>query len=264
MLALSEFHQGETIPMVDTVKQYNQHTVIPFFKTESHGLTGAAATAMESRMSNFAKAANRYQQALEKIRLAYKAKAPRTEIFQLEKNAKLLHSDMNMKFQAKLNRYMGINQARGRGTVWSSSQRGINLAKSARTAQPIKLSSTTSFTAIKGFEKASNVTGKGIILFDAGLRVNNVYDDYKAGADWQRRAAMETTGFGLGAAAGAWVGGSVVSGLLGVAMFATPVGWVLAIGIGLAAGYFAAKAGDETGKFLSSFIYDKSHRLSTF
>lgn len=92
--------------------------------------------------------------------------------------------------------------------------------------------------------------------------VNNIYDDYEAGEDCQRTAVMETTAFGASTVAGAWVGTAVVSSMLGVSMFATPVGWIFAIGIGLAAGYAAAKVSGSLGKALRK-IYDTSSRLSS-
>ncbi|NRB42073.1 MAG: hypothetical protein HRU20_26975 [Pseudomonadales bacterium] len=69
---------------------------------------------------------------------------------------------------------------------------------------------------------------------------------------------METTAFGASTAMGMFVGNAVVASMLGVAMFATPVGWVFAIGIGLAAGYTAAKIGDRIGKNVSATLYDTS------
>jgi hypothetical protein len=38
--------------------------IAPFVKAKSHGLAGAAATALECRMNNFVKETNQYQQAL--------------------------------------------------------------------------------------------------------------------------------------------------------------------------------------------------------
>ncbi len=75
---------------------------------------------------------------------------------------------------------------------------------------------------------------------------------------------METTGFGLGAAAGTFVAGKIIASALGVALMATPVGWVLVIGVGITAGYFSAKGGDVLGKGLSGFIYDRDISWKSF
>ncbi|WDE03698.1 hypothetical protein SG34_020265 [Thalassomonas viridans] len=264
LLALSEFHQNEIAPMVAAVKQYQQDTVIPYLKSDSHGWAGAAATALESRFMGFAKASVKYQQALENLHKAYKAKVRGLELVKLEQTVTSLNRELNTKFGTELNKYMGSAKASGRGTVWSSSERGINIAKSARNVKSLDLSSTRSFEIIKRFEKIARRGGKGIILFDAGFRADDVYDDYVAGEDWQRRAVVETAGFGLSTAAGAWVGSAVTTTAVSILMVSTPLGWAFVIGAGLTAGYAAAKTGDWVGKGLAGNIYDASSAFDWF
>jgi len=264
LLALSEFHQNEIAPMVAAVKQYQQDTVIPYLKSDSHGWAGAAATALESRFMGFAKASVKYQQALENLHKAYKAKVRGIELLKLEQAVTSLHRELNAKFGVELNKYMGNVKASRRGTVWSNPERGINIAKGARNVRPLDLSSTRAFEIIKRFEKVANVGGKGIIMFDAYLRVDSVYADYTAGKDWQRSAVMETAGFGFGTAAGIYVGTNVVTAALGVTLLATPVGWFFVIGAGLAAGYGAAKFGDWASKQAAGYAYDQSSKLNWF
>ncbi|WP_028864787.1 hypothetical protein [Psychromonas aquimarina] len=48
---------------------------------------------------------------------------------------------------------------------------------------------------------------------------------------------------------------------LGVALAATPVGWVLIIGAGLAAGYAGAVAGDFIGRETATLGHDASNYL---
>ncbi|WDE00744.1 hypothetical protein [Thalassomonas actiniarum] len=167
LLALSEFHLAEIAPMAEAMKQYNQDTVIPYLKSDTHGWAGAAATALESRFMGFAKALVKYQQALENLQKAYQAKVRGIELVKLEQAATSLNRELNAKFEAELNKYMGNAKASRRGTVWSDPKRGINIAKSARNSKAIDLSSTRSFEIIKRFEKAANIGGKGIIVFDA-------------------------------------------------------------------------------------------------
>ncbi|WDE13496.1 hypothetical protein [Thalassomonas haliotis] len=264
LVALSEFHQNEIAPMVAEVKKYQQDKVIPFLKSDTHGLAGAAATALESRLTGFAKASIQYQQALDTLQKAYQAKVRGIELVKLEQAATSLNKELNAKFGAELNKYMGSAKAGRRGTVWSNPERGVNLAKSARNAKPIDLSSTRSFAVIKRFEKVARRGGKGIILLDAGIRAVNVYDESEAGNDWQRSTVLEVTGFGASTAAGALVGTHVVSAALGVAMLSTPVGWFFVIGAGLAAGYSAAKLGDWAGKQVAGYAYDQSSKLNWF
>ncbi|WDE03704.1 hypothetical protein SG34_020295 [Thalassomonas viridans] len=258
LVALSEFHQAEIAPMVAEVKKYQQDTVIPFLKSDSHGLVGAAATALESRFMGFAKASIKYQQALENLYKAYRAKVRGIELVKLEQTVTSLNQELNAKFGTELNKYMGNAKASRRGTVWSSPERAKHIAQSARNIKPIDLSSTRAFEIIKRFEKAANIAGKRIILLDAGLRTIEVFKDFAADKDWQRSAAREVAGFGASTAAGAWVGSKVIASTLGVAMLATPAGWFFAIGIGLAAGYGAAKITDWGVKWLADLAYEGS------
>jgi hypothetical protein len=69
-------------------------------------------------------------------------------------------------------------------------------------------------------------------------------------------------GLGLGSATDIVVGGKVVASTLGVALMATPVGWVLVIGVGITAGYFAAKAFDGLGQWTAGKAYDTSKSVS--
>ena len=146
----------------------------------------------------------------------------------------------------------------------TNSQRAIGMAKGVKTYQPLNITNGAQFGKVLTFAKAANYVGKGALILDAGFRVQGVSADKTAGRDWQRRAVMETTGFGLGAAAGAYVGGGIIASTLGVALMATPVGWVLVIGAGITAGYFAAKGGDILGKGLSGVMYDRDISWKSF
>ena len=217
---------------------------------------------MESRLTGFAQSSVKYQQALEALQQAYKNKVKGIERVKLEQTVQARHSALNAKFQLELNKYTGAAKAGRRGTVWSNPQRAINLAKSARNSVPIDLSSTRAFELVKRFEKVANRGGKGLIAFDAGVRGYSVYQDYEAGNNWQRSAVLEVTGFGAATAAGIYVGTEVVASMLGVAMFATPVGWFFVIGLGLAAGYAAATGGDIAGKWVANKAYSISERIN--
>jgi hypothetical protein len=262
LLALSEVYQNEIQPLAQYTRNYMVDTVMPTAVAEFPGLSGAAATAMESRMSQFAKTALKYQQALEQVRAAHLAKAPRMELAKLEQKARLLHKEFNAKFQAEINKYMA--KANKRGNAWTSAERGINQAKSARTSKPIQLSSMKEFNLISKFERTANWGGKGIILLDAGLRVNKVREDYNAGKDWQRTAVTETVGFGFGTAAGVIAGSAVTKAALGIALLSTPVGWVFVIGAGIAAGYLVGKQVDQRSKDVVGQIYDSSASTNWF
>lgn len=236
--AIADFYQAELAPMA---------------QKESAGAIGAASSALDKRLSNFSKAANKLKEALENVREGYKAKLPRHKMLVLEENVRTLSKDFNSKFQAEISKY--INRVKNKkGTVYTNAQRGINKAKSSRTIKPIQFTSTTAFQNLRSFETGANVLGKSLIMLDAGVRAGNVHVDYLSGKNWQKRAAVETAGFGT--AAGLASGAAVVEAGIGIALLATPIGWVIIIGASLTVGIVAAKVGDNLGKFGANHAYD--------
>jgi len=259
---ISQMNEDFGTEQLEAMAEFYQHEIVPLVKSESIGAVGAAATAVDSRLSEFGKAAAKYQQSLEAIRTASLARKPRHQISMLESIAKSLHKDLNAKFNTEINKFLGKIKTGRRGSVLSSADRGIGLAKGARTFKPIQFNSTMAFNTLRKFESGANILGKGLILIDAGVRVGNVHTDYLSGNDWQRRAVVETTGFGFGTAAGLAVGAEVIAAGLGIAMLATPVGWVFIIGSAIAVGYMASKVGDAGGKWAAGALYDTSSSLT--
>jgi hypothetical protein len=253
LVAMASLHQDKIKPLLATLNHYAQ--------TESLGLGGAAATAMQSRLDSFGKAVMKHHMALNKLHEGFKAKLPRLEIMRLENTVKSTIKALNQSFKAELNKYFP-HSAGKRGTIMTSSERAIGMAKGVKTYQPLNITNGAQFGKVLTFAKAANYVGKGALILDAGFRVQGVSADKAAGRDWQRRAVMETTGFGLGAAAGAFVGGGIIASTLGVALMATPVGWVLVIGVGITAGYFAAKGFDSIGQIAAGYAYDTSKSMS--
>ena len=238
--AIADFYQAELAPMA---------------QKESIGAIGAASTALDTRLSNFAKAANQLKEALEKVREGAKVKLPKHKMMVLEEKVHTLNKDFNNKFNAEINKY--VNRVKNKkGTVYTNAQRGIDKAKSSRTIKPIQFTSTTAFQNLRAFETGANVLGKSLIMLDAGVRAGDVHVDYLSGKNWQKRAAVEATGFGFGTAAGLATGAAVVEAGIGIALLATPVGWVIIIGTSLAVGIVAAKVGDNLGKFGANQAYD--------
>jgi len=95
-------------------------------------------------------------------------------------------------------------------------------------------------------------------MVDAGRRINGVHNTYEAGGNWQKEAAIQAAGFGLGGAVGVKAGSGVVAGLTAIGLGLTPLGWVAIIGVGIAAGFFAAKGGDWLGTEMARRIYERS------
>ena len=260
LVALSEFYRVEVAPLMFNAKEYAWNTL----NKESGGLIGAGVGAIDNRLTGFNKAILKSQRALEEVRKGYQAKIPKLELYKLEQTARELLREMKYNFQAELTKYMGNARASGRGTVWSNPDRAIAIAKSGRTATPIQLSNAKEMQRIKEFGLVGKLAGPGLLILDVGIRIGNVHVDHMSGLDWQKRAALEITGFGgagVGGAVGVSVGsavGTAAISALNVALLATPVGWCIVIGSALAMGYLSAKAGDGIGQWLAGLFYDAS------
>lgn len=248
LVALSGFHEGKIKPLLVALNNYAQN--------ESPGWSGAAATATESRLDSFGKAVMKHHIALNKLHQGFVANLPRIEITRLEGTVKSTIKALNESFKTELNKYFPHSAGR-RGTIMTNSDRAIGMAKGAKTYQPLNITNSAQFSKVLNFSKVANYAGKGALIFDAGIRVKGVIADKVAGRDWQRKAVMEATGFGLGGAVGAFTGSAIISSTIGIALMATPVGWVFVIGTGVAAGYFVAKKADSFGKGVAGAIYDR-------
>jgi len=253
LVALSGFHEGKIKPLLMALNNYAQN--------ESPGWSGAAATATQSRLDSFGKAVIKHHVALNKLHQGFAAKLPRIEITRLENTVKSTVKALNTSFQTELNKYYPHSAGR-RGTIMTNADRAIGMAKGAKTYQPLNISNGAQFSKVLNFSKVANYAGKGALIFDAGIRVKGVRAHKEAGKDWQRKAVMETTGFGLGAAAGAFTGTAIITSTVGIALMATPVGWVFVIGTGITAGYFMAKGFDTIGKGVAGYAYDTSKGMS--
>lgn len=193
------------------------------------------------------------KEALEKVREGAKAKLPKHQMMVLEKNVRTLSKDFNNKFQAEINKYV-IRVKNKKGTVYTNAQRGIDIAKSGRTVKPIQFTSTTAFQNLRSFEAGANFLGKSLIMLDAGVRAGDVHADYLSGKDWQKRAAVETASFGTSTIFGIAAGQATVTAAsgLGIALLATPVGWVIIVGAAITVGIIAANQAYDVGNWLNS------------
>ncbi|WP_462179634.1 hypothetical protein [Pseudoalteromonas gelatinilytica] len=259
--AIAELYEKELQPYLKEMAD------IMSYKVDSIAASGAAATAInskEARLSNFGKALFKYQKSLMAIRAAAKNKAPKHELVKLGYKAKAAHLEVSERFTRELSAIANRVKSGSRGNIWSNPQRGINIAKSARNAAPIQVTSLSGIRSLRSLEVGSSVLGNGLIALDAAVRADKIYGDYKSGADWHRTLVVETTGFGASTAAGLHVGARVVALGAGIAIAAGPVGWVILIGVGLAAGYGAAKVGDYIGQSAAGKVYDTSSNKSFF
>jgi len=259
--ALAKLYETELQPYIHIVKEMTEGRV------DSLTALGASATAINAkqvRLSNFGKAIFKYQTALVDVHNAAKSKANKTTLIKLGQKVKTAHIDLNSKFNRELKNFSNKTKAGKRGNIWSNTDRANNIARSSRNTSRLQLSSLSGIRSIRGLEFPSDIAGKGMIALDAGIRMDNVYMDYKAGKNWQRTAAIEATGFGFGTAAGIYVGTQVIAAGLGIALAATPIGWVILIGVGIGTGYAAGKLVDTAGKKLAAEVYNVSSSSDWF
>ncbi len=237
-----------------------QNQVMPFLSENTHGIVGSGATSIQARSSKFATYAYKYEAALRDIRMAHKSGMPKYHMVALEQKAFSIFKELNGQFRAELQRFMSVNRASRRGTVWSNPNRGINIAKSARHSAKLDISSTAEFNKIKRIENTGRWLGNGMILLDGAFRANKIYSDYKNNKDWQRSLSTELASFGASTATGILVG-SIVTTSLSTLLMLTPYGWVVALGIGLYTGFKSSLFVNEKVKSLTEKIYDREALL---
>ncbi|MBB1387615.1 hypothetical protein H5119_19155 [Pseudoalteromonas sp. SG45-5] len=181
---------------------------------------------------------------------------PKYNMVALEQKALGLFKELQLKYQAELQRFMNTNRASRRGTVWSNPNRGVHIAKSAKHSTKLDISSTAEFKKIKYIENTGRWLGNGMILLDGAFRANSVYNDYKNGGDWQRSLSTELASFGAYTGLGIYVGSSLTTAL-STALILTPYGWIIAIGVGLLAGFAMSIGTNALVKKTTENIYDR-------
>jgi hypothetical protein len=220
-------------------------------------LLGAGATASEVRLNGFQKALIAYQDALVALNkhkgVGRGASAAQVE---LKNKVRLAYNELQTKYQVELKKYASPDSlGKNRGNALAGAERGITLAQ--RRGRGINVASNTQALQIARMAKGISYTGRGFVVLDAGIRVHGVNNVYKQGGNWQREAAIQVTGFGAGGAAGMAVGKAVVLGLTTIGLGLTPVGWVVLIGAGVAAGVGAAYVTESVSKGVAAAIWDR-------
>ncbi|UPW19364.1 hypothetical protein M0C34_03545 [Agarivorans sp. TSD2052] len=81
--------------------------------------------------------------------------------------------------------------------------------------------------------------------------------NFEQGKDWQKTAVVQTTGVSVGFLAGVATAKVVTSAAITIGLTATPIGWVIAIGLGIGATYLAATQADKWAQYVTSKLYDR-------
>lgn len=235
---------------------YDKH--LAFFNLQnSAGLVGAGATASQTRLEGFQKALKNYQDALQALH-NHKGtgRGPSATNAALKGRVRATYAELQLQYHAELNKLASPGSlGKNRGNALASAERGINLAQ--RRGRGINVASTTQAVQISRMATGISYTGKGLIALDAGIRINGIHTTYKQGGNWQREAAIQAAGFGFGGAAGLATGKAIIGSLTAIGLGLTPFGWVVLIGVGLAAGFGAAYVTDNGFQKVTGWIYDR-------
>lgn len=246
-LPLAHFYERHLAPLPE---RFWRHT-----SDDGRALLDALVGASGAHRTGFIAALSRYQLLLEQIRAGTRQRMPKHQLNALYAQANQAWQSLNRQFRSDLQHLAGEARSR-RGTVWTDPQRAINIATSGRSSAPIQLTNTADARAIVRFAGGLKHAGSGIVVIDAGVRTTNVISDYKAGKDWQRRAAIETAALGASTAAAATAANAAIAATT-IVLGATPVGWVIAIGIGIGAAYLASKYTNDVVTQQTADLYDR-------
>jgi|GEM_PF-1685445 len=227
----------------------------------SAGLVGAGTSSKGARLTAFQRTMVDYQQALIKLNEHRKngrpGRAGMTSKMELESLARRKYDTMARQYRVELNSVARLDyRHKNRGHILNNADRGITLAKHHRSSK-LSIDNVSQVQRLDRLARSIRYAGDGVIALDAGLRLRSVHESYQRNEDWQRQLALQTTGFGAGGASGILAGKATVGALTMIGLGATPVGWVVMIGAGVAAGFYAGSRGDSWGRQFASWLFDR-------
>ncbi|WP_024460764.1 hypothetical protein [Marinimicrobium sp. LS-A18] len=221
-------------------------------------LVGAGATASGQRLTRFQRLLIDYQAALIKLNdHKYAGRAGMAGKVELEAMARRKYATMARQYRAELNSIARPEfRNSNRGHILNNADRGITLARHHRRSK-LSIDNVAQVQRLDRLARGVRFAGNGVLVLDAGMRLHGVHESYQRNENWQRELALEATAFGAGGAAGLYVGKATIGALTMVGLGATPLGWVVMIGAGVAAGYYAGSQGTGFGRWFASIIFDR-------
>lgn len=219
-------------------------------------LSDAGATATTARLTGVQKALVDYQSALDNLhKHRGVGRGASARLMELRRAVKQKYEVLQQKYQTEL-KQLARHPGKNRGNAINSVQRGITLAE-RRAGRNLYVANAAEAKQLNRLARNIRFAGNSLIMLDAVSRVRNVYDTHHSGGNWQREASIEATAFGLAGAAGIATGKAVIAGLTFIGLGLTPVGWVVLIGVGVAAGAAAAMQADKYGKQLATDLWNR-------
>ncbi|MEJ2669830.1 MAG: hypothetical protein P8077_06110 [Gammaproteobacteria bacterium] len=235
---------------------------------------GAASTAASIRLDSFEQAVVEYQKSLNTLWRASRENhgvGNADLINQLSQRTSQNFDNLKSKYSVELNRFSPQAwRNKNRGDAFSNARRGIRLAtknpRSAKMDSRLEVHSRYQVSGMAILSRLINKVGNGAVAFDAVMRAVKVKAVKEAGGDWMRESVRQLSGFGLGGAAGIYVGQATFGAGAAIAVEAGllvsgPIGWLVLGGIfaaSLGAGYLAGGYGDKFGQGFSNGIMENS------
>jgi hypothetical protein len=238
---------------------------------DDHGTTGAGAIvgAANSKYSVFQRSIVHYQQALLDLHGASQAKAQasgaRTKgahnsvIAAKEAYARRMHTELELRFKAQLQRYASNLGARAQRSALLNADRGIDIASSGRknhkNGQSLRFANSQQVNTVHRLVNGSQMLGRGVLALDFGLRGVRVHN----ADDKLREGIVQYSGFTAGAATGYAFGKGATLAIsrISLALTLTPAGWVVLVGSAIVLGFLAASYMDNSTQARAARIYDR-------
>ncbi|MBI9088858.1 MAG: hypothetical protein JEZ12_06555 [Desulfobacterium sp.] len=193
------------------------------------GPIGAATSVYAHRIDGFINSVTKYQAALMEYRKIIKTNPVASAL--AKQKAHAAFQNMQVRFRHTLAKIASQSNAR-KGTPLTRLQRGLNIAKSGRSATKLNITSQVQANNLVMLSKNMKHLGNGLAIIDLGSRVGNIHNSYRTGESWERELFIESSSFAASAIAGASVvkAGSAALTLL---VAATPATWVALIFCGV-------------------------------
>ncbi|WP_432468393.1 hypothetical protein [Agarivorans sp. Z349TD_8] len=247
-LGLAELFDQQIAPAASKLNQWVNKEKVNF--------ASAGVGLLENRGAALENSLKVYERSLMAVRAGHQAKLPKIQMMKLESSARTAWKSLNEVFSTELTKATSVVKAR-KGTVLNNATRGINKAKSARTDAPIRVTNVKELQSLKRMSLGLKGAGHLLLGYDIYRRGKIVQADFEQGKDWQKTAVVQTAGLSMGFLAGAAAAKAVTAAAITIGLTATPVGWVIAIGIGIGATYLAALQGDKWAQYGVSKLYDR-------
>ncbi|MCG8613395.1 MAG: hypothetical protein MI864_23035 [Pseudomonadales bacterium] len=255
MGALYDEYSGDTVlALAEIMNQVRAIKELQATKDFTIGSIGAATSVYSERMNGFANAVFQYEETLMKYAHAVRTgSAPRMKRG-LKMNVKASFANLQRHFAHELKVVTGRVKS-AKGTPLTNVDRALNIARDSRKLTKLEIHNQAQAQNLLKFTKHSNRLGTGLVAIDFGSRIGNIKTEYKSGGNWEKEMFIESMSFAVSTGAGMFVA-ELGTAALGLAIAATPVGWV---GLLIVAGGAAVVAsGAATSIVLNNKIKDNS------